>query len=118
MVLGTWDPSKVSSDQLFRIFYLIHLAAMLEPESQVRGVVVIMDFEGMSMAQVKAMSPAFSMRLMGFIQTAMPLRLKEVHMVKEPFVFNLVWALFKPFLDAKLKKRVSTHSFNVRKSQM
>lgn len=32
----TWDPSKVSADQLFRVFYLIHEAAMLEPETQVR----------------------------------------------------------------------------------
>lgn len=31
---------------------------MLEPESQVRGVVVIMNVEGMSMAQGKARSPA------------------------------------------------------------
>ena len=31
----TWDPSKVSADQMFRIFYLIHEAAMLEPVTQV-----------------------------------------------------------------------------------
>lgn len=32
----SWDPSKVTADQMFRIFYLIHEAAMLEPETQVR----------------------------------------------------------------------------------
>lgn len=37
-----------------------------------------MDFEGLSMKQVTGMSPAFSMRLLSFIQDAMPLRLKEV----------------------------------------
>lgn len=104
---GTWDPSKVSADQLFRIFFLIHECAILEPETQVRGVVVIMDFDGMSLKQAKAMSPAFSMRLLGFIQDALPLRLKEIHMVKEPFVFNMVWSLFKPFIREKLKSRVS-----------
>lgn len=31
----SWDPSKVTADQMFRIFYLIHEAAVLEPESQV-----------------------------------------------------------------------------------
>lgn len=103
----TWDTNAVDSDQLFKIFYLIHEAAMLEPETQVRGVVVIMDFNGMGMSQVKALSPAFSYKLLTFIQEAMPLRLKEVHMVKEPFVFNIVWALFKPLIKQKLKKRVS-----------
>lgn len=104
---GSWDTSKVSADQLFRIFYLIHEAAVLEPETQVRGVVVIMDFEGLSMKQVMALSPSFSMRLLGFIQDAMPLRLKEVHMVKQPFIFKMVWSIFKPFIREKLHKRVS-----------
>ena len=31
----TWDPAKVSADQILRLFYLIHDAAMLEPETQV-----------------------------------------------------------------------------------
>ncbi|XP_017773249.1 PREDICTED: clavesin-1 isoform X2 [Nicrophorus vespilloides] len=106
---SSWDTSKVTSDQLFRIFYLIHEAAILEPETQVRGCVVIMDFDGLSMKQVMAMSPAFSMKLLSFIQDAMPLRLKEVHMVKQPFIFNMVWNIFKPFIKEKLKKRIFFH---------
>lgn len=31
-----WNPSKVSCDQIFRMFYLIHELAMHEPETQVR----------------------------------------------------------------------------------
>lgn len=102
-----WDPKKVSSDSLFRIFYLIHLAALVEECTQVRGVVVIMDFEGLGMSQVGALSPSWSKRLLTFIQDAMPLRLKQVHMINQPFVFKLVWALFKPFIQKKLSQRVS-----------
>ncbi|KAK0162925.1 hypothetical protein PV327_006653 [Microctonus hyperodae] len=29
-----WDPSKVSADQMFRLFYLVHEAALLEEETQ------------------------------------------------------------------------------------
>ena len=104
-----WDPSKVSSDQIFRLFYLIHELALLEPVTQINGVVVIMDFDGLSLKQVSALSPAFSMKLLGFIQDAMPLRLKEVHMVKQPFIFNMVWAIFKPLIREKLKKRIFFH---------
>jgi retinaldehyde-binding protein 1 len=89
------------------MFFLIHEAAVLEPETQVRGVVVIMDFDNLSLKQIAALSPAFSMKLLGFIQDAMPLRLKEVHMVKQPFIFKMVWAIFKPFIKEKLKNRVS-----------
>jgi hypothetical protein len=63
-----WDPSRVTADQIFRIFYLIHLAALQEPQSQICGAVVIMDFNGLGMKQVKGLSPAFSLRLLTFIQ--------------------------------------------------
>lgn len=105
-----WDTKKVTSEQLFRLFYLIHIAAMKEENTQVRGVVVIMDFDGMGMAQVRALTPAWSKRLLTFIQDAMPLRLKQVHMVNQPFIFNMVWTLFKPFVKEKLSKRVSKKS--------
>lgn len=102
-----WDTKKVTAEQLFRVFYLIHLAAMVEENSQVRGVVVIMDFDGLGMSQVRALTPAWSKRLLIFIQDVMPLRLKQVHMVNQPFIFNMVWTLFKPFVREKLSKRVS-----------
>lgn len=111
---GPWDPKVVSSDQLFRIFYLVHLAAQLELVTQIRGVVVVMDFDGLSMKQIKALSPAFSKRLLTFIQEAMPLRLKEVHIIKQPYLFKLVWAFFKPFIQEKLKNRVRRSYFNGR----
>ncbi|XP_012289211.1 clavesin-1 [Orussus abietinus] len=105
----SWDPSKVSADQMFRLFYLIHEAAMLEPETQVFGTVVVMDFDGLSRKQVMGLTPSFSMRLLNFIQDAMPLRLKEVHIVKQSLLFNAVWQLFKPFVREKLKKRMHFH---------
>lgn len=53
------------------------------------------------------LTPAFSKRLLMFIQDAMPLRLKEVHFVKQPMIFSVVWNMFKPFIREKLKTRVS-----------
>lgn len=63
-----WNTSKVSNDQVFQLFYLIHVAAMMEPATQVNGVIVILDFDGLGMKQVAAMTPTFSWRLLSFIQ--------------------------------------------------
>ncbi|XP_073988221.1 clavesin-1 isoform X2 [Rhodnius prolixus] len=104
-----WNTKEVSGDQLFRLFYLVHVLAMMEPETQVRGVVVILDFEGLSMKQVAQLTPSFSLRLLSFIQDAMPIRLKEVHIVKQPFIFNIVWKVFQPFVKEKLKARLHFH---------
>ncbi|CAH1396932.1 unnamed protein product [Nezara viridula] len=106
---GSWDTKNISGDQIFRLFYLIHVGAMLEPETQIRGVVVILDFDGLGMRQVAQLTPSFSMRLLNFIQEAMPLRLKEVHIVKQPFIFNVVWKVFQPFIREKLKSRLFFH---------
>ncbi|XP_017857918.1 PREDICTED: alpha-tocopherol transfer protein-like [Drosophila arizonae] len=109
-----WDPNLIPSDEMFRMLYVVHIAAQLEEETQVRGVVCIMDFDGLAMKQVKALSPSFSKRLLTFIQEAMPLRMKEVHIVKQPFIFNMVWTLFKPFIKEKLNKRMHFHGSDMK----
>ncbi|KAK9511081.1 hypothetical protein O3M35_005714 [Rhynocoris fuscipes] len=109
-----WNTKEVSGDQMFKLFYLVHILATLEPETQVRGVVVILDFEGLSMKQVAQLTPSFSMRLLSFIQDAMPLRLKEVHIVKQPFIFNIVWKVFQPFVKEKLKSRLHFHGSDLK----
>lgn len=111
---STWNPSKVSADQLLRILYLVHLAAMLEPATQIKGAVVIMDYKGLGMKQVGALTPAFAMKLMSFIQDAMPLRLKEIHFVNNPMLFNIAWKIIKPLVKEKLNKRVSLVYFSSR----
>lgn len=42
----------------------------------------------------------------------MPIRLKAIHIVFQPAIFNVVWHIFKPFIKEKLNKRVRTGKFN------
>ncbi|XP_070153604.1 clavesin-1 isoform X2 [Polyergus mexicanus] len=65
-----WDPSKVTSDQILRMLYIVHLLAIQEQETQ-------------------------------------------VHFVKQPFLFNMVWTMFKPFVREKLRKRMFFHGNNM-----
>ncbi|VVC45837.1 Cellular retinaldehyde binding/alpha-tocopherol transport,CRAL/TRIO, N-terminal domain,CRAL-TRIO lipid [Cinara cedri] len=106
---SAWDPKKLNSEELFKVLYLIQVAALVEEETQVRGAVIIIDFHGLSTKQVMAMSPSFAMTLLLYIQESMPLRLKEVHIVRQPFLFNMVWPMFKQFVGDKLKKRLFFH---------
>ena len=78
LLSGQWDTKKISGDQMFKTFYAIHVGALLERETQIRGVVVFMDFEGLGMKQVAQLTPNFSLRLLSFIQ------------VKQYFIFLIL----------------------------
>lgn len=105
----TWDPKAVSEEQIFRVLYTIHKLAVLEPATQINGVVVIYDFKGMGMKHVRSMSPGGAKRLLTFIQEASPLRVKGIHFINQPMIFSMVWSLFKPFVKEKLNKRMFFH---------
>lgn len=104
---SAWNTSEFPTDLIFQMFYLIHQAALLEPQTQINGVVVVLDFKGLGFNQIKNLTPNFAMLLLTFIQEIMPLRLKGAHIVNEPMLFKAVWTVFKPFIKEKLNKRVS-----------
>lgn len=110
-----WDPDTVSIDCMFRMFYMLHIAAQFEKSTQICGAVVIYDFEGLGMKQIKAMTPGAIQRLLTFIQDAMPFRMKEIHFVKQPMIFEMVWTIMKPFIKEKLRKRIHFHGDDMKK---
>ncbi|XP_055642662.1 alpha-tocopherol transfer protein-like [Toxorhynchites rutilus septentrionalis] len=112
---GVWDPKLVHEDKIFAILYTFQKLAVMEPATQINGIVVIYDFDGLGMKQVKGMSPGAAKRLLTFIQEAAPVRIKAVHFTKEPLLFNMVWALMKPFVKEKLKNRMFFHGADMKK---
>ncbi|GJQ82464.1 hypothetical protein Trydic_g14455 [Trypoxylus dichotomus] len=108
-----WDPSKVTTDQLLQMLYMMHLASMAEPETQVRGFVVVIDCKDIGMKQIRNFTPSFAVKLLTFLQRALPLRLKEFHIVNNPLIFNIVWAIVKPLLIQKAKARIFLHGKDI-----
>ncbi|XP_066589164.1 alpha-tocopherol transfer protein-like isoform X2 [Prorops nasuta] len=104
-----WKHNKCSLDEVFKGCVLYLEAAMLEPSSQIAGAVVIFDMDGLSLQQTWQFTPPFAKRIVDWLQDAVPLRIKNIHIVNQPYVFNMVFALFKPFLREKLKSRIIFH---------
>lgn len=104
-----WMHKQCSLDEVFKGCVLFLEAAMLEHMTQVSGAIVIFDMDGLSLQQTWQFTPSFAKRIVDWLQDALPLRLKNIHIVNEPFIFNVVFSLFKPFLKDKLKNRIVFH---------
>lgn len=101
-----WKPSQCSLDEVFKGCVLFLEAAMLEPETQICGAVVILDMEGLSMQHVLQFTPSFASRIVEWLQEAIPLRVKGLYIINQSFLFDCVFKLFKPFLKEKLRSRI------------
>uniref|UniRef100_A0A146LF31 Alpha-tocopherol transfer protein-like n=4 Tax=Lygus hesperus TaxID=30085 RepID=A0A146LF31_LYGHE len=104
-----WKHNKVSLDEIYKGAVLFMEAAMIEPETQICGASVIFDMDGLSLAQTMQFTPPFAKRIVDWLQDSVPLRVKAIHIINQPYIFNMVFALFKPFLREKLRNRIIFH---------
>ncbi|XP_053998790.1 alpha-tocopherol transfer protein-like isoform X2 [Hylaeus anthracinus] len=104
-----WKHTKCTLDEVFKGCVLYLEAAILEPATQIAGAVVIFDMDGLSLQQTWQFTPQFAKRIVDWLQDAVPLRVKNIHIVNQPYIFNMVFTLFKPFLREKLKNRIIFH---------
>lgn len=96
-------------DEVFKGCVVFLEAATLEPETQVHGAVVIFDMDGLSLQQTWQFTPAFAKRIVDWLQDSVPMRIKGIHIINQPKIFQIVFALFKPFLREKLRNRIYFH---------
>lgn len=65
--------------------------------------------DGLSLQQTWQFTPAFAKRIVDWLQDSVPLRIKAIHIINQPKIFNVVFSLFKPFLREKLRSRIYFH---------
>ncbi|KDR18338.1 Alpha-tocopherol transfer protein-like [Zootermopsis nevadensis] len=110
--VGKWDVKKLSLTDIVRCVFLFVDIAITEHRTQISGVDVIFDLEGLSIQHIYQIGPSFASNILHWAQDCVPLRIKGLHIVNQPYIFNMLFAIFKPFLSVKFRKRIYFHGRN------
>lgn len=105
---GRYDPSKFTINEVFRInSYFMDICLQEDDNMIVAGQIGIIDLSDCTMSHFLQMSPSMVKRITVLSQDASPLRLKGFNYVHTPSGFEMVFNLFKKFLNEKNRSRVS-----------
>lgn len=107
---GAADFGSITFEQQFRNTIFGFLAILDSDEAQLHGMTMVETFEGFSllhsMTMQRMMSGAEQKELMNMMTDTVPIRLRDIWVVKQPWYFSAFWAVVKPFMKRKLTKRV------------
>lgn len=111
---GKWHPDKFPIFDNYKTWFVILSKLIEDEETQVNGIIAIIDMKDFGWAQAKAMSPLYAKKLNSLIQECFPLRIKGIHYINEPSMFDFVFSIIRPFLKEKIVKRLYFHGQNVK----
>lgn len=100
-----WDVSKVPLLEFFQSEFCVCDIISSRQLTQLHGTVFILDLAGLSLAHVKACTWS-TLRLLGSITNGYPMKIKGVHFLHHPSIFNAIFAMAKLTMKPKLIKRV------------
>lgn len=103
---GAWRPEMCSMTELVRCGLWAMECHLLEEETQIRGFVAVIDLKGFGAHHLMELTPWFLRRTLTIAQDSLPARIKAMYFLNTPVVFEVVYAISKPFLKAKLKNRL------------
>lgn len=106
---GKWDPEKYSIEELFQSTMAILELAILEQRAQILGGIGFMDMSDLTLNQVYHMTPSIAHKIFQIMVTSFPMKIEAVHVVFQPWIFDIVYKMFQPFLTGPMKNRIFLH---------
>ncbi|KAI8121598.1 hypothetical protein FF38_04065 [Lucilia cuprina] len=108
-----WNHKLIPLDLVYAASTLCTDLIQLEPETQINGVVYIADMKGLGISQALQYTPNRALRTLNYIQNNIPLRVKALHFINAPKIFESIFAGVKIFFNEKFAKRILIHGKNL-----
>jgi hypothetical protein len=114
--MGAFDMARPGFVETYTAANMLRLSLYIlcmlfdSDEMQLHGACYVETLEGFSLLNMLKlsglMSAADQKELMSAGVDTFPMRIRDIYVVKQPAYFSVFWALVKPFLKAKLTKRL------------
>ena len=107
--IGPWEPSKISVESFYSYEFFLFQLISQEPRTQVGGVVVVVDLTDFGFKHLRALGIQELRCLGNFLSGGFPLWFRAIHFVNNPWVFNKLFSLLKPFLSERVISCITFH---------
>ncbi|XP_055943918.1 alpha-tocopherol transfer protein-like [Argiope bruennichi] len=107
--LRKWNPNELSLEHFKTIVLSSFLLPLRCPMTQISGFKIIYDFKDTN-KRFRYCTPQNINIYYNAAFNCVPGRYKEIHCVNKSVILTAVWAVLKPFLSEKMRKRIFFHS--------
>ncbi|GBM43323.1 Alpha-tocopherol transfer protein-like [Araneus ventricosus] len=111
--IGQWNPKELSFEQILRFGLICNEKAVDSEVTQVCGITSIADMKDLSWSHLMYLPLATLKCFVSAVQDCLPVRHKAIHIVNNPRIFALVFALLKPLIHKKMRDRIHFHGDNM-----
>ncbi|KAL3200634.1 hypothetical protein MRX96_012916 [Rhipicephalus microplus] len=103
---SAWNSRMCSLIDYFRVSLVQVEWLLFQQDVQIRGVVFVLDFKGLSVYHITQYTPYFMSKLLYLMQDCYPIRVKALYVTHNPALFDILFAAAKRFMKPKLLQRV------------
>ncbi|XP_077516665.1 alpha-tocopherol transfer protein-like [Amblyomma americanum] len=112
---GAWNTDICSLNDYYRVGILHAMHVVLKEEFQVKGTVIVLDIKGLRPYHLAHYTPFMVKKFLLLVQDCCPMRIKRVYIINNPAIFDVLFAIGRPFMKHKLVKRVRLLGYDVNK---
>ncbi|XP_071449955.1 alpha-tocopherol transfer protein-like [Hetaerina americana] len=106
--LANYDPQLYDFDNSLKAFLMI-TDVNLTVESKLPGYVLVLDAKGLTLAHIPKINIPLVKKFLVYVQEAMPIRLKQIHVINAQPIVDKIYAMLKPFLKGEIMDMIQFH---------
>jgi len=108
--MGALDPTAFSPLRAIQLSTYMLMMVFENEDLQLHGTTYVESMEGFSLSNSmklsKNMDSAEQKQMMSLATDTFPMRIRDIYVIHQPWYFTFFWTLVRPFLKAKLVKRL------------